>query len=73
MFQNLHDYIPLRKSTTKRDKSDDKLKAKIQYFKEKSQYFIKEINNLKIEKTMMLLKAKKLRLEIKRLEEEGNY
>ena len=31
------------------------------------------MNNLKLEKTMMCLKAKKIRLEIKQLEEQGKW
>ncbi|KAI8115239.1 hypothetical protein CVS40_12513 [Lucilia cuprina] len=68
VVENLQDFIPSRKFTTKKQRSDDKLKAKIQFFKEKSKYFRSEMNNLKIEKTMMVLKVKKLRLEIKQLE-----
>lgn len=46
---------------------DEKIRAKIRYFTEKSKYFLNELKNLKTEKTMMLLESKKIRLEINRL------
>lgn len=47
--------------------NDEKIRAKIRYFTEKSKYFLNELKNLKTEKTMMLLESKKIRLEIDRL------
>lgn len=58
---------PNKISTTKRNAANH-LKSKIAYFRQKSTFFLNELQNLKIEKTITTLQIKKLRLELKELE-----
>ncbi|XP_036324078.1 uncharacterized protein LOC118737588 [Rhagoletis pomonella] len=51
---------------------DLKTRVEIQFMRTKTAYFAKQMENLDIERSIMLLKAKKLELEVEKLRNEGN-